>query len=78
MSSSILHIDLLWSNRMSDIKSQAPRYLRARELCDYLQIAPSTLWVWAKTRPGFPVPIKAGPKVTLFDVHAIEAFLRQC
>lgn len=62
---------------MSDFVNQAPRYLRARELCDYLQIAQSTLWVWVKNRPGFPSPIKAGPKVTLFDVQAIEAFLRQ-
>jgi hypothetical protein len=32
--------------------------------------------LWAKTRPGFPKPLKAGEKVTLFDIHAIEDFLK--
>jgi len=32
--------------------------------------------MWAKTRPGFPKPLKAGQKVTLFDIHAIEEYLK--
>lgn len=59
---------------MSKIEIQ-PRYLRARGMCKHLQIAHSTLWQWAKTRNGFPQPIKAGPRVTLFDVAAVEAFI---
>lgn len=53
----------------------APRYLRARGVCEHFQIARSTLWLWAKTRPGFPQPLKAGEKVTLFDLNAIETYL---
>lgn len=52
------------------------RYVRAKTACEYFQIARSTLWLWAKTRPGFPQPLKAGEKVTLFDLIAIENFLR--
>jgi hypothetical protein len=31
--------------------------------------------MWVKTWPGFPKPLKAGQRVTLFDLNAIEAFL---
>lgn len=55
---------------------QIRRFARAKATCDHFQIARSTLWLWAKTRPGFPKPLKAGEKVTLFDLPAIEEFLR--
>ena len=62
---------------MSEKKSQRePRFARAKTVCLHFQIAKSTLWVWAKTRPGFPQPLKAGEKVTLFDIHAIEDYLQ--
>jgi hypothetical protein len=35
------------------------------------------LWLWARNRPGFPQPLTAGPKVTLFDADAIARFLEQ-
>ena len=35
-----------------------------------------TLWQWIKTRKGFPQPLKAGPKVSLHDLNAIDAFLK--
>ena len=53
-----------------------PRFARAKAVCSHFQIARSTLWLWAKTRPGFPKPLKAGEKVTLFDIHAIEDYLK--
>jgi len=53
-----------------------PRFARAKAVCLHFQIARSTLWMWAKTRPGFPKPLKAGQKVTLFDIHAIEEYLK--
>jgi predicted DNA-binding transcriptional regulator AlpA len=53
-----------------------PRYARAKLACDHFQIARSTLWSWTKSRPGFPQPLKAGEKVTLFDINAIDAFLK--
>jgi predicted DNA-binding transcriptional regulator AlpA len=55
---------------------QKPNYARAKVACAYFQIARSTLWQWTKTRHGFPKPLKAGEKVTLFDLNAIEAFLK--
>lgn len=54
---------------------QSRRFARAKATCEHFQIARSTLWLWAKTRPGFPQPLKAGQKVTLFDLNAIEDFL---
>lgn len=55
----------------------APKYRRAKEICEQFRIAPSTLWLWAKTRPGFPQPLKAGPKVTLFDANAVAQYLER-
>jgi predicted DNA-binding transcriptional regulator AlpA len=52
------------------------RFARAKGACQHFQIARSTLWLWVKTRPGFPKPLKASEKVTLFDLRAIENFLR--
>lgn len=42
----------------------------------YFGIGVSTLWLWAKTREGFPAFIKADPGVTLVDIPATEQFLR--
>lgn len=53
-----------------------PQYARAKVACAHFQIARSTLWQWAKSRHGFPQPLKAGEKVTLFDINAIDAFLK--
>lgn len=56
--------------------SATHRYYRARAAAAYYQIARSTLWQWTKTRHGFPQPLKAGEKVTLFDINAIDAYLK--
>jgi predicted DNA-binding transcriptional regulator AlpA len=56
--------------------SENPRYARAKTACAHFGIARSTLWQWAKAREGFPRPLKAGEKVTLFDINAIDAFLK--
>ncbi len=55
---------------------QKPQYARAKTACAHFQIARSTLWAWSKGRKGFPQPLKAGAKVTLFDINAIDAFLK--
>lgn len=60
----------------TSIQQSAPRFARAKGASNHFQIARSTLWLWVKTRPGFPKPLKAGEKVTLFDLNAIEEFLR--
>lgn len=56
--------------------NQKPQYARAKAACAHFQIARSTLWQWIKTRKGFPQPLKAGPKVSLHDLNAIDAFLK--
>jgi predicted DNA-binding transcriptional regulator AlpA len=53
-----------------------PHYARAKAACAHFQIARSTLWQWTRSRRGFPQPLKAGEKVTLFDINAIDAFLK--
>ena len=53
-----------------------PLYARPKEACRHLQISRSTLWHWCKTRPDFPKPIKAGQRVTLFNLNAIDAWLQ--
>ena len=55
---------------------QKPNYARAKAACAHFQIARSTLWQWIKNRHGFPQPLKAGPKVSLHDLNAIDAFLK--
>lgn len=55
---------------------QKPNYARAKKACAHFQIARSTLWQWIRTRKGFPQPLRAGPKVSLHDLTAIEAFLK--
>jgi predicted DNA-binding transcriptional regulator AlpA len=56
--------------------AQKTNYARAKRACEHFQIARSTLWQWSKTRDGFPKPLKAGERVTLFDINAIDAFLK--
>ena len=53
-----------------------PQYRRAKQTCEHFQISISTLWMWAKNRKGFPKPFKAGERVTLFDIAAIDTFLK--
>jgi predicted DNA-binding transcriptional regulator AlpA len=52
------------------------RWMRPKKAAAHFEIGLSTFWLWVKTRPGFPQPIKAGPAVTLVDIPATEAFLR--
>lgn len=52
------------------------RYERAAEASKYFRIGRSTLWLWVKTRPGFPKPYRIGDRVTVFDLDEIESFLR--
>lgn len=62
-------------NQSQPIANQ-PRLERPRPTAHYLKISLSTLWHWCKTREGFPKPIKAGQRVTLFDLNAIDAWLQ--
>jgi predicted DNA-binding transcriptional regulator AlpA len=54
---------------------QKPVYARASSASKHFQIGRATLWQWVRSRPNFPQPLKAGPRVTLFDLAAIERYL---
>ena len=54
----------------------APNYGRPKEAAALLKVHVSTLWVWVKELDGFPQPFKAGTRVTLFDLNAINAWLQ--
>ncbi len=56
--------------------NRQPDYRRISETCARYKISRSTLWFWVKNRADFPKPYKAGPKVTLFDINEIDAFLK--
>lgn len=60
----------------SVLANEVPLFRRARAASAHFQISESTLWHWTKARPGFPQPFKAGAKVTLFDLRAIERYLK--
>ncbi|QKF72746.1 hypothetical protein AFAEC_0555 [Aliarcobacter faecis] len=47
-----------------------PKYLRAKDLSNYLGIGLSTLWKYAKQ--GKITPKKVGPKITVFEVAEAE------
>lgn len=53
-----------------------PQYARAKKAAAHFQISLSTLWGWAKNRNNFPKPLKAGRRTTLFDINAIDAYLK--
>ena len=55
--------------------NQQPQYARPKEVCQHLKIGRSTLWHWIKTQKGFPRPVKAGQRVTLLDINAINEWL---
>jgi predicted DNA-binding transcriptional regulator AlpA len=59
---------------MVQVTDQKPQYARAKHAAEHFKVSKSTLWAWVK-RPGFPKPKRASPKVTLFDLAAIERFI---
>lgn len=56
--------------------NQKPIYARASSASKHFQIGRATLWAWVRVRPGFPQPLKASSRVTLFDIAAIERYLQ--
>ena len=52
-------------------------YKRTGEVCKIFSISRSTLYKYAKEKKGFPQPIKTSPKVTLWDIHAIDEYFKQ-
>lgn len=56
------------------------QYVRVSATAQHLCIGKSTLWQWRgsgpSSRSGFPKPIKARRKVSLFSLTVIEAYLK--
>ena len=53
-----------------------PNYVRAKEVSAYFKIGDATFWRWVKEREGFPQAFKVSERVALFDLTAIETYLR--
>jgi len=53
------------------------QYKRTAEVCKIFSISKTTLYRYAKEKKGFPQPIKTSPKVTLWDIHAIDKYFKQ-
>lgn len=51
-------------------------HARAKSAAEHFDISVSTLWNWAKNRVGFPKPIRASSRVTLWDINAITAYIK--
>lgn len=53
--------------------SVGKKYLRAKEVAEYLGIGMSTVWLYAKQ--GKLNPKKISSRVTVFNIDNIEAFI---
>lgn len=51
------------------------QYKRPKPSASYLGIGLSTLWRWAKEKKDFPKPISLSPRVTVFRVADLDAFI---
>ena len=48
--------------------------IRDKEVAVILGCGKSTVWNWAKTRPGFPQPHRDGGRYTYWLRHEVEAY----
>lgn len=58
---------------MKDVKTQTPKYMRAKELSKHLGIGLSTVWYYVKI--GRIKSIKTSSYITLFEVEEVEKSL---
>ena len=56
---------------------QERRNARPASTAQYLGISLSSLWRWHAVRPDFPRARKIGPRVTVWDLNAIDAWLAE-
>jgi len=49
------------------------KYLRAKEVANYLSIGISTVWYWSKH--GQLTPIKLSARVTVFSIDEVDKFV---
>lgn len=50
-------------------------YLTVKEICQYLEICPATLYSWVKTDPSFPKRRKMGYRRNIFFRDEVEVWL---
>jgi predicted DNA-binding transcriptional regulator AlpA len=55
-------------------ETAASRFGRIKDTCRRYGISNATYWRWVKSLPGFPQPLKAGPRVRLADWTAMDAY----
>lgn len=51
-------------------------WMRPKKAAAHFGIGVSTYWLWVKTRPGFPKPLKVGARTTIVDIAATTAYLQ--
>lgn len=61
---------------MQEHSVQPAKYARAAQVAAHFNIGKSTLWLWVKIMPDFPQPMRVGRRVTLFDINAIEIWMK--
>lgn len=49
---------------------------RPRQACAHFKISRDTLWQMTK-RPGFPQPLRPSCRITLYDIPAVERWMRE-
>lgn len=57
------------------METLTPAYARPAETARHFGVGKTTLWRWSK-RSDFPQPTKIGPKITLFDIAAVNAWIK--
>jgi prophage regulatory protein len=63
---------------MSVDMQASTRAIRPAKAAEKLGIGLSTLWNKAKNEPGFPKPIKGGPRTTFFLETELDSYLAAC
>lgn len=53
----------------------AAKLLTAKQVSDELGIGESTVWLWARTKPGFPRAVKLSTRITRWKADEIDAWL---
>ncbi|WP_083582162.1 helix-turn-helix transcriptional regulator [Halomonas aestuarii] len=56
-------------------RRQERRQARPRQVAKYLEVSIATVWRWAAERPDFPRSRKIGPRVTVWDLNEIDAWV---
>ena len=49
--------------------------IRAKQAAAFLGVSPATFYQYLKQQPGFPVPIRMGPKCVFFEKSELQAWV---